>query len=156
MINLVFCRGVLIIELLRKLEELTGRRVCEMFDYICGVSTGAILACLFGPHKKNLHDCAAMYKEISIQIFNQNSFVGTSNMLWSHSYYNTPLWEQILQQNVGTIKLIKTARDLECPKVCMHFSYANILAFSFIFHLHFIYVYWHYFFCFVVNTNTVI
>jgi calcium-independent phospholipase A2-gamma len=88
-----------------------------MFDYICGVSTGAIMACLFGPHKKNLDDCAAMYKGLSTQIFNQNSIWGTGSMLWSHSYYDTPLWEQILQQNVGTTTLIKSSRDPETPKV---------------------------------------
>jgi calcium-independent phospholipase A2-gamma len=112
-----FCRGILVIELLRKLEELTGRNVFEMFDFICGVSTGGIMAMLFGPHKKNLQDCSAMYKEISARVFNQSAFWGTSNLLWSHSYYDTALWEQILKTYIGEIQLIKTARDRQCPKV---------------------------------------
>ncbi|KAF4519978.1 hypothetical protein B566_EDAN005478 [Ephemera danica] len=110
-------RGVLVIELLRKLEELTGQRVCDMFDFICGVSTGAIMAMLFGPHKKNLDDCSALYKEISARIFNQSAFWGTGSLLWSHSYYDTALWEKILQTHIGDVQLIKTARDRHCPKV---------------------------------------
>lgn len=41
-------RGIIAIEILRHLEKLTGRRVQDMFDYIIGVSTGAIIAAVIG------------------------------------------------------------------------------------------------------------
>lgn len=41
-------RGLLILEMLKKLEDLTGRRVYELFDLFCGVSTGAILGFALG------------------------------------------------------------------------------------------------------------
>lgn len=46
-------RGIIAIEILRHLERLTGRKVQEMFDYIIGVSTGAIIAAVIG---KNLYN----------------------------------------------------------------------------------------------------
>ena len=37
-------RGLIQIELLRKLEEDTGRKITELFDWIVGTSTGGIIA----------------------------------------------------------------------------------------------------------------
>ncbi|KAF2900576.1 hypothetical protein ILUMI_05618 [Ignelater luminosus] len=110
-------RGLLVIEMLRKLEELTNKKIHEMFDYVCGVSTGAIIACLIGVHQQDLDSIAQHYKEISTKVFNQSALWGTSSLVWSHSYYDTALWEKMLKEYLGEEVLIKTSRNPKCPKL---------------------------------------
>ncbi|KAK5648974.1 hypothetical protein RI129_003866 [Pyrocoelia pectoralis] len=109
-------RGLLVIEMLRKLEELTGKRIYELFDYICGVSTGAIIACSVGVFRRDLDVLTSLYREISNEVFNQSAIWGTGNLMWSHSYYDTALWEKNLKEYFGQIELIQSARDPKCPK----------------------------------------
>lgn len=59
-----------------------------------------------------------LYKELSTKIFTQSAIKGTSSLVWSHAYYDTALWEQLLAENLGDRILIKTARDPNAPKVC--------------------------------------
>lgn len=110
-------RGILVIEMLKKLEELTGKRVHEMFDFICGVSTGAILACSLGVLQKDLDQLQKNYKKLSTQVFTQSTIKGTSSLVWSHSYYDTALWEKLLKMELGEDTLISTSRKPNTPKV---------------------------------------
>uniref|UniRef100_A0A667GJQ6 Patatin like phospholipase domain containing 8 n=1 Tax=Lynx canadensis TaxID=61383 RepID=A0A667GJQ6_LYNCA len=68
-------RGVVALQTLRKLVELTQKPVHQLFDYICGVSTGAILAFMLGLFHMPIR-C----------VFTQNVIVGTVKMSWSHAF----------------------------------------------------------------------
>lgn len=41
-------RGLIVMELLRKLEKMTNRKIFDLFDIVCGVSAGANLVCALG------------------------------------------------------------------------------------------------------------
>ncbi|XP_041955394.1 calcium-independent phospholipase A2-gamma-like isoform X2 [Alosa sapidissima] len=110
-------RGVVPLEVLKVIEAQTGRRIHELFDYICGVSTGAVLAFMIGLGRFSLDDCEEMYRRFGSDVFKQNPLVGTVKMGWSHSYYSTETWETLLKEKMGERVLIKTARSEICPKV---------------------------------------
>ncbi|XP_063064590.1 calcium-independent phospholipase A2-gamma-like [Engraulis encrasicolus] len=110
-------RGVVPLEVLRIIEKQTGKRTHELFDYICGVSTGAVLAFMVGLGRFSLDDCEEMYRGFGSDVFKQNPLVGTMKMGWTHSYYSTQNWETLLKEKMGERVLIKTARSEHCPKV---------------------------------------
>lgn len=110
-------RGVVALQTLRKLVELTQKPIHQLFDYICGVSTGAILAFMLGLFHMPLDECEELYRKLGSDVFTQNVIVGTVKMSWSHAFYDSHTWEKILKDRVGSALMIETARDPLCPKV---------------------------------------
>ncbi|MED6232537.1 hypothetical protein ATANTOWER_031973 [Ataeniobius toweri] len=110
-------RGMLALQTLHKLQDLTGKRIHQLFDYICGVSTGAILAFMLGIFQIPLEECEDMYRKLGSDIFKQNVIVGTVKMGWSHAFYDSEMWESILKERMGEGRMIESARDPHCPKV---------------------------------------
>ncbi|KFP62863.1 Calcium-independent phospholipase A2-gamma [Cariama cristata] len=110
-------RGLVALQTLRKLEELTGKPIHQLFDYICGVSTGAILAFMLGLFHIPLDDCEELYRKLGSDVFKQNVIVGTVKMGWSHAFYDSDIWEKMLKEKMGSNLMIETARNSKCPKV---------------------------------------
>ncbi|XP_041819554.1 calcium-independent phospholipase A2-gamma isoform X2 [Chelmon rostratus] len=110
-------RGLLALQTLHKLQNLTGKRIHQLFDYICGVSTGAILAFMLGIFQIPLEECEDMYRKLGADVFKQNVIVGTVKMGWSHAFYDSEIWENILKERMGEGHMIESARDPHCPKV---------------------------------------
>uniref|UniRef100_A0A665WKW7 Calcium-independent phospholipase A2-gamma-like n=1 Tax=Echeneis naucrates TaxID=173247 RepID=A0A665WKW7_ECHNA len=110
-------RGLLALKTLQKLEVLTGKPIYKLFDYICGVSTGAILGFMLGVFQIPLNECDDIYRKLGSDIFKQNVIVGTVKMGWSHAFYDSEAWETILKEKMGSHLLVETSRNPECPKV---------------------------------------
>lgn len=66
---------------------------------------------------RDLDQLQKIYKKLSTQIFTQSTIKGTSSLVWSHSYYDTALWEKLLKNALGDESLISTARNKHVPKV---------------------------------------
>uniref|UniRef100_A0A8C2VZ58 Patatin like phospholipase domain containing 8 n=1 Tax=Chinchilla lanigera TaxID=34839 RepID=A0A8C2VZ58_CHILA len=109
-------RGVVALQTLRKLVELTQKPVHQLFDYICGVSTGAVLAFMLGLFHMPLDECEELYRKLGSDVFSQNVIVGTVKMSWSHAFYDSQTWEKILKDRMGSALMIETARNPACPK----------------------------------------
>merc|ERR1712004_934878 len=56
-------RGLVSLQVLKEIQRLSGGRpIHELFDYVIGVSTGAILAFMIGALKMPLHEIESKYK----------------------------------------------------------------------------------------------
>ncbi|XP_020602116.1 calcium-independent phospholipase A2-gamma-like [Orbicella faveolata] len=110
-------RGLISIEILKRIEQLCNKEIYELFDLICGASTGAILAFLIGIKKVPLEECERTYRKLSMDIFEQNTLIGTGKLFWNHAYYDTAKFEQILKKESGDERLIDSAKDTTIPKV---------------------------------------
>ena len=68
-------QGIASLEILKHLEQKSGRPLSEMFDFVAGTSTGAIVASLLllpdenGKPKYTVEDAAQIYSDLSQQIF---------------------------------------------------------------------------------------
>lgn len=84
----------------------------------CYVTHNLFVFIIAGGHKrKSLEEVSELYKDLSTKVFTQSAIKGTSSLVWSHAYYDTALWEQLLVEHLGDKVLIKTMRDPNAPKV---------------------------------------
>ncbi|RVE42891.1 hypothetical protein evm_012471 [Chilo suppressalis] len=111
-------RGLASLYTLRRLQLVAGLPVHRLFDYIVGVSTGAIIAALLGSGG-TLEMASEMYMTLSKQMFGNTSVIsGASRLVWSQSYYDTSAWEKLLQQYLGDRTLSQCNR-IHAPKLAL-------------------------------------
>ncbi|KAH7641398.1 calcium-independent phospholipase a2-gamma-like protein [Dermatophagoides farinae] len=119
-------RGLLVIEILRQIERQYGQPIHKIFDLICGVSTGAIIAMLLGALRIPIDECESYYRQVSSYLFKTDVLRGTGRLLWSHAYYDTNVYEKILKQIYGDIRLIHTKKSSDCPHMVVISAIVNL------------------------------
>ncbi|XP_038894620.1 phospholipase A I isoform X2 [Benincasa hispida] len=62
-------KGLATVQILKEIEKGTGRRIHELFDLICGTSTGGMLAVALGIKQMTLDQCEEIYKNLGKLVF---------------------------------------------------------------------------------------
>lgn len=125
-------RALATVEILKRVCELTGRRIVDMFDLIVGSSAGALLALglLTG---KTLDQCADMYLDKGHLVFAPQDEMGEEappasswskimpmiNLATKGAMYRSKSYEKSLRKFFGAHRtMIGTAENDSSPKVC--------------------------------------
>ncbi|XP_058093456.1 phospholipase A I isoform X2 [Magnolia sinica] len=62
-------KGLATVQILKRIEQGTGKHIHEMFDLICGTSTGGMLAIALGMKQMTLDQCEEIYKKLGKVVF---------------------------------------------------------------------------------------
>ncbi|CAH9141780.1 unnamed protein product [Cuscuta epithymum] len=62
-------KGLATVRILKEIEKGTGKRIHELFDLICGTSTGGMLAVALGIKLMSLEKCEEIYKDLGKLVF---------------------------------------------------------------------------------------
>lgn len=62
-------KGLATVQILKEIEKGTGKRIHEVFDLICGTSTGGMLAVALGIKMMSLEQCEEIYKNLGKLVF---------------------------------------------------------------------------------------
>ena len=57
-------KGLATVQILKEIEKGTGKQIHELFDLICGTSTGGMLAVALGIKHMTLDKCEEIYKKL--------------------------------------------------------------------------------------------
>ncbi|KAI4365056.1 hypothetical protein MLD38_021076 [Melastoma candidum] len=64
-------KGLATVQMLKEIEKGTGKRIHELFDLICGTSTGGMLAVALGIKSMTLDQCEEIYKNLGKLVFTE-------------------------------------------------------------------------------------
>lgn len=107
-------KGVYTLGVLKEIEALIGRRICEEFDLIYGTSTGAIIAALLGLGK-TVDEVTKNYFEIVPNVMAYNTKAGRSAALRENA--NKLLGDKKFDEFVTDVGIVATHYELTKPMI---------------------------------------
>jgi hypothetical protein len=106
-------RGILTVQLLKKLEAIAGSPCYEWCDMVAGTSTGAIISSLI-LKKKNAKEIEDLYVKLVSRVFTKRNFL-------ANRYYNPPAFDKknyrnLLKEIIGNATLEEVCKEtgLDC------------------------------------------
>lgn len=95
-------RGILTIQLLKKLEERAGIPCYQLFDMVAGTSTGGIIAGLIGL-RKSACEIEELYIELVSQVFQKRAAL--ANRFVNPPLYSKHVYRNLLKDLVGDVTI---------------------------------------------------
>ncbi len=117
-------RGIIPAMILAKIEEMTSKPICELFDLIAGTSTGGIISLMLTvPSKENngkpaytANDLIKLYTENGKKIFSSNIFHKIISMDGiSEEKYPADGIESVLKEYFGEVMLSEALTNIIVP-----------------------------------------
>ena len=106
-------RGLVLVEMLRKIEADSGRRITDLFDVICGTSAGGLLAMalLLG---RSLVEIEEQFWRISSIVFRKGWFTTAQQLTYTGSKYDARVLEDLMLDQYGGGELLDTPERPRC------------------------------------------
>jgi len=108
-------RGVLSIAYLKDIMQRVNSNLepYQMFDLICGTSTGGIIACLLGAQRASLAETEILYDDFIEKVFGQRSNL---RLVTDRAAYDENILEDILYEIAGD-QLLLDSNQNDCSRV---------------------------------------
>lgn len=102
-------RGILTIQLLKKLEELAGIPCYKLFDMVAGTSTGGIISGLIAT-KHSAEEIERLYIDLVTQVFDKRNL---GNRFINPPAFTKEKYRKLLKQTIGDTTFEKACADAE-------------------------------------------
>ncbi|CCF46203.1 intracellular membrane-bound Ca2+-independent phospholipase A2, partial [Colletotrichum higginsianum] len=73
----------------------------QCFDYICGTSTGGLVAVLIGRLGKTMDECEALFRDLGAKIFSGGSSWRTARLVLKGSQHNREGLADVIRSQAG-------------------------------------------------------